>query len=86
MIKPTFAKIVMFKPEEIAEIRKAMMMTQEKFARLFPVSRTTIKSWEKGRRNPYGPSSTILQQIKAYTDHVKVEKDLAFKNMMERNK
>lgn len=84
MIKPTFAEIVIFEPEEIAEIRKAMRMTQVNFARLFPVSRATIKSWEKGRRNPYGPSSTILQQIKAYTDHVKSEKELAFKNMMER--
>ena len=73
-MKPVYAKVVRYSPAEIKEIRTGLKMTQINFARLFPVSEFTIQSWESGRRLPYGPSSTLLQQFKDYVDQVKEEK------------
>lgn len=82
MIKPSFAEIVIFTPAAIRAVRTALRLTQDKFGRLFPVSADTIRSWESGRRNPYGPSSTLLQQFKEYTDHVKEERSKAVKSYL----
>lgn len=85
MNKPTLPKIYIFKPSEIVEIRKVFRETQKEFARRLPVSWTTIRAWENGWRNPYGPSGTILQQLKEYTDFVKAEKGAALDKMLNRN-
>ena len=85
-MKPVYAKIVRYSPEEITEIREDLRMSQVNFARLFPVSESTIYSWESGRRNPYGPSSTLLQQFKAYTDGIKEEKRAVLKSALAGNK
>lgn len=85
MIKPKYPQTVRFKPSEIKEIRETLGKTQKEFARYFPVSEATIKAWENGWRNPYGPSSTILQQLKSYADHVKQEKQQALKGLLNKN-
>lgn len=83
MNKPVYAKTVRFSPTEIREIRKGLRMTQINFARLFPVSVFTCQSWESGRRLPYGPSSTLLQQFKAYVDEVKEERRVALASALK---
>lgn len=84
MIKPTFPKLRRFSPDEIREVRRVFRMSRAQFARFFPVSGETIKGWETGRRNPYGPSSTILAQLKTYTDHVTAEKRAALDRLLNK--
>ena len=86
MIKPSFPEIVLFSPKEIRLIRDFYKMSREKFARFFPVSAGAIKSWEIGTRNPYGPAAVRLQELKAYADHVKAEKEDVLKKVLGRNK
>ena len=84
MIKPAFPTIVIIPPSEIKSIRGFYRMSREAFSRFFPVSASTIKSWENGRRNPYGPAAVRLQELKAYADHVKAEKAEILENVLKR--
>lgn len=49
------------KPEEIAEVRRALNVSQPVFARLLNVPTVTAVSWEKGRRKPSGAALRLLQ-------------------------
>lgn len=84
MQKPTFPKLTKITPGEIKKIRAFYRMTQEMFARFFPVSMETIKSWENDRSNPYGPCNIRLQKLKAYADHVKAEKEAVLEKVLGR--
>jgi len=48
-------------PEEIAEVRRALNVSQPVFARLLNVPTVTAVSWEKGRRKPSGAALRLLQ-------------------------
>jgi DNA-binding transcriptional regulator YiaG len=77
MEKPTFPKIVLITPAEIRAIRAGYRLTQEQFGRFFPVSMDTIRSWENGRSNPYGPCNVRLQVLKAWVDLQAAEREVA---------
>ncbi len=85
MQKPTFPTVVKISPEEIRVIRAFYRKSREEFARFFPVTGSAIKSWETGFRNPYGPAAVRLQELKAYADHVKAEKEAVLKKILKRN-
>lgn len=38
--------------KQVKRIRKKLFMTQERFAELLGVSKTTVNNWEKGRYEP----------------------------------
>jgi DNA-binding transcriptional regulator YiaG len=84
--EPTFPKVVIFSPSDIRDIIKGFgpKMTQEKFARYFPVSLATVKAWLSGNNPPYGPSSSRLQELKAWTDQEAAAKQAVFDKMMNK--
>ena len=45
---------------DVASIRKAIHLSQEKFASLLGVSIKTIQSWEQKVRKPLGPARSLL--------------------------
>lgn len=88
LLKPTFPQIVIFTGPEIRAIRKGFgpKMTQAQFARFFPVSMETVKSWELGRSTPFGPSGARLQVLKAWVDQQTQEKQEALESALSRRK
>lgn len=84
MDKPSFPVIRVWKPEEVKQIRAVFGYTQAKFGRFFPVEAKTIAAWENGRRNPYGPCSTILQDLEEYTNQVTEEKRLSLGRLLKK--
>ncbi len=49
-----------FKPEDIAKIRKQLSLSQSKFAELLKVPPSTLQNWEQGRTTPDAPAQTLL--------------------------
>lgn len=49
-----------FKPEDIAQIRKQLSLSQNKFAELLRVPPSTLRNWEQGRTTPDAPAQTLL--------------------------
>lgn len=49
------------RPEEIAEVRRALNVSQAVFARLLNEPTVTAVSWEKGRRKPSEAALRLLQ-------------------------
>ncbi|MCW7552282.1 MULTISPECIES: NadS family protein [Endozoicomonas] len=45
---------------DVASIRKATHLSQEKFAALIGVSIKTVQSWEQKVRKPLGPARSLL--------------------------
>lgn len=84
MEKPSFPAIKIWTGPEVKQIRAVFGYTQAKFGRFFPVEAKTVAAWENGRRNPYGPCSTILQDLEEYTDQVTAEKDKALAGIIKR--
>ena len=55
-------RIVLPQPD-VSAIRTKLHMTQDAFAAAFGVSVATIRNWEQGRRQPYGPARVLLTII-----------------------
>jgi putative transcriptional regulator len=52
-----------FQPRQIVCIRKARGLTQEAFASALNVPRTTVASWEAGRKKPSGAALRLLELV-----------------------
>ena len=59
-----------FHPVDVAEIREQFDLPQTKFARLLGISVETLRNWERGRRNPVGPSRALLRIAATHPDLV----------------
>lgn len=46
---------------DVAAIREAYGLSQEKFATLLGISVRTLQNWEQGRRSPRGPARVLLR-------------------------
>lgn len=46
---------------QVRNIRAKLNLSQAAFARVLNVELITVRSWEKGRRNPGGPALRLLQ-------------------------
>lgn len=57
--------LVVHIPEEIdvAKIRKAAGLSQDKFAKRIGVALSTLRQWEQGRRVPTGPARVLLAML-----------------------
>ena len=45
---------------EVAQLRKRLELSQQKFATLIGISVRTLQEWEQGRRRPRGPAKVLL--------------------------
>lgn len=57
-------------PEDIAEARHALNVSQPVFARLLNVPTVTAVSWEKGRRKPSGAALRLLQIARKHPEAI----------------
>lgn len=46
---------------DVASIREAYGLSQDKFAALLGISVRTLQNWEQGRRSPRGPARVLLR-------------------------
>jgi len=49
---------------DVRAIRKALHMSQQRFAVSFRIPLATLKNWEQGRRNPDAPAAAYLLAIR----------------------
>jgi putative transcriptional regulator len=49
---------------DVKGIRRALRMSQHKFAAAFRIPLPTLKNWEQGRRHPDAPAAAYLLAIK----------------------
>lgn len=54
----------------VKEIRKAVNLSQSKFAKLIGVELGTLRNWEQGRREPTGPAKVLIRAIENDPEHV----------------
>ncbi|MCL7992109.1 MAG: helix-turn-helix domain-containing protein [marine benthic group bacterium] len=47
--------------KDVAAIREAYGLSQERFASLLGISVRTLQNWEQGRRTPRGPARVLLR-------------------------
>ena len=64
VIRAIIPKLTAFRGHEVKEIRASIGFTQEMFAELFGVTKTTVEYWESGKNTPNGPSQRLLSLIK----------------------
>ncbi len=48
---------------DVKAIRKALRMSQHRFALLYRIPLATLKNWEQGRRYPDAPAAAYLRAI-----------------------
>ncbi len=48
---------------DVKAIRKALHMSQQRFAALYRIPLATLKNWEQGRRYPDAPAAAYLRAI-----------------------
>ena len=56
--------------KDVAAIREAYGLSQEKFASLLGISVRTLQNWEQGRRTPRGPARVLLRVAALHPDAV----------------
>lgn len=54
---------VKIEPTDVKAARKAIGVTQAKFAELVGAPLSTVRSWEQGQRQPSGAARTLLKVI-----------------------
>ena len=59
-----------FEPIDVREIRRQFQQTRRQFAEMIGINRETLRNWERGRRNPRGPSRALLRIAAADPDVV----------------
>jgi putative transcriptional regulator len=63
-IKLNVPELAKFSAEEIKNIRLDLKCTQNMFAKILGVSKSTIEYWEAGKSSPAGSSSRMLALLK----------------------
>lgn len=56
--------------KDVATIREAYGLSQERFASLLGISVRTLQNWEQGRRTPRGPARVLLRVAALHPDAV----------------
>jgi putative transcriptional regulator len=56
-------RVTTVKTPDVKAIRKALHMSQHRFALLYRIPLPTLKNWEQGRRAPDAPAAAYLRAI-----------------------
>lgn len=56
-------KVFKPKPVDVKKLRKRFKLSQPKFASSIGISVGTLRHWERGDRNPQGPSLVLLNLL-----------------------
>ncbi len=56
---------------DVRAARKALGLSQDKFAAAFRISPSTLRKWEQGQRHPQGPAQVLLRVIEREPEAVK---------------
>jgi putative transcriptional regulator len=56
-------RVTMVEIPDVKAIRKALHMSQQRFATLYRIPLATLKNWEQGRRYPDAPAAAYLRAI-----------------------
>ena len=67
---PGARRVREFEPVDVREIRRQFHQTRPQFAEMIGISPETLRNWERGRRNPRGPSRALLRIAAADPDVV----------------
>lgn len=59
---------VAWTPEQIRALRGRCDLTQEEFAAICRVKTITVRCWERGRGDPSGPATYVLDDIQRRLD------------------
>jgi putative transcriptional regulator len=57
-------RITTVKSPDVKAIRRALRMSQHRFAAAYRIPLPTLKNWEQGRRHPDAPAAAYLLAIK----------------------
>jgi putative transcriptional regulator len=57
-------RVTKVKPPDVKAIRRALRMSQLRFATVYRIPLPTLKNWEQGRRLPDAPAAAYLLAIK----------------------
>jgi len=56
---------------DVRAARKKLGLSQDKFAKAFKISSSTLRKWEQGARQPRGPARVLLAVIEKEPEAVK---------------
>ncbi len=56
---------------DVRAARKKLGLSQDKFAKAFKISPSTLRKWEQGARRPHGPAQVLLAVIDKEPEAVK---------------
>jgi putative transcriptional regulator len=56
-------RVTTVKVPNVRAIRRALRMSQHRFAAAYRIPLATLKNWEQGRRNPDAPAAAYLRAI-----------------------
>lgn len=57
------ARVTVFTPLDVQAIRARLKFSQSEFAAALQVPVSTLQGWEQGRRQPRGPTRTLLRIV-----------------------
>jgi putative transcriptional regulator len=57
------SRVFTTKAPNVAEIRRRLGLSQDRFAKKFGLSPATVRDWEQGRRQPDAPARNLLRVI-----------------------
>tara|TARA_R110002110_G_scaffold46619_1_gene140740 strand:+ start:906 stop:1217 length:312 start_codon:yes stop_codon:yes gene_type:complete len=71
--KPTHLRVhaPSVSPLDVKKARKALNMTQQKFAPLLGTSVSGLQKWEQGKREPGGAARTLIKLIERAPDAIR---------------
>ncbi len=62
--KPRGMRVTTVEMPNVKAIRRALRMSQHRFAMAYRIPLPTLKNWEQGRRHPDAPAAAYLLAIK----------------------
>src|ERR1043165_4464684 len=62
--RPRGVRVTLVDVPDVRAIRRALRMSQHRFAVAFRIPLATLKNWEQGRRRPDAPAAAYLLAIK----------------------
>ncbi len=65
------ARTTRVEPNEVAQARQSIGLSQAEFAAALHISRRTLQEWEQGRRSPSGAAQALIRIATRYPEIVR---------------